>query len=150
MAMVLADVRADRPWEIVGSDISTRVLQRARSGHYPMERARQVPPAYLKRFCLKGRDEQDGTLLVARALRERVKLLQVNLNAPLPAELGSFDVVFLRNVMIYFNPETKQQVVARVLGTLRRGGCFIVGHSESLNGMMDGVQQLSPSVYRKL
>ncbi len=150
MAMVLADVRADRPWEIVGSDISTRVLQRARSGHYPLERARQVPPAYLKRFCLKGRDEQDGTLLVARALRERVKLLQVNLNAPLPAELGSFDVVFLRNVMIYFNPETKQQVVARVLGTLRRGGCFIVGHSESLNGMMDGVQQLSPSVYRKL
>lgn len=150
MAMVLAEVRADRPWEVVGSDISSRVLQRARSGHYPMSRARQVPLPYLKRFCLKGCDEQDGTLLVARSLRERVRLLQVNLNEALPAELGSFDAVFLRNVMIYFNAETKQQVVARVLGTLRRGGCFVVGHSESLNGMMDGVQQLSPSVYRKL
>lgn len=150
MAMVLADVRGDRPWEVTGSDISSRVLQRARTGHYPMERARQVPPAYLKRFCLKGTGEQDGTLLVQRSLRDRIRLLQVNLNETLPADLSNFDMVFLRNVMIYFNAETKRQVVERVVATLRPGGCFVVGHSESLNGMMNGVQQLSPSVYRKL
>lgn len=150
MAMVLADVRADKPWEVVGSDISSRVLERARLGHYPMERARQVPPAYLKRFCLKGTGDQEGTLLVQRALRERIKLLQVNLNQPLPVDLSNFDVVFLRNVMIYFNADTKRQVVERVVATLRRGGFFIVGHSESLNGMMTGVEQVSPSVYRKL
>lgn len=152
MAMVLADVRADRPWEVVGSDISSRVLAKARAGHYPMERARQVPPAYLKRFCLKGTAEQEGTMLVSRALRERLRLVHVNLNEPLPGDLGSgsFDMVFLRNVMIYFNAETKRQVVERVLGALRPGGCFVVGHSESLNGMMAGVQQLWPSVYRKL
>ncbi|MEF7616316.1 protein-glutamate O-methyltransferase CheR [Aquincola sp. MAHUQ-54] len=150
MAMVLADVRSDRPWEVLGSDISSRVLKRARAGHYPMERARQTPPAYLKRFCLKGKDEQEGTLLITRTLRDRVRLLHVNLNETLPGELGTFDMVFLRNVMIYFNAETKRQVVERVLGTLRRGGIFVVGHSESLNGMMNGVQQVSPSIYRKL
>lgn len=150
MAMVLADVRGELPWEVVGSDISSRVLQRARQGHYPMERARQVPPAYLKRFCLKGTGDQDGTLLVQRALRDRLKLLQVNLNQALPADLSNFDMVFLRNVMIYFNADTKRQVVERVVATLRRGGIFIVGHSESLNGMMTGVEQVSPSVYRKL
>lgn len=150
MAMVLADVRADRPWEVWGSDISSRVLQRARLGHYPMERARQVPPAYLKRYCLKGTGDQDGTLLVQRSLRERLRLLQVNLNETLPAELSNFDMVFLRNVMIYFNADTKRQVVERVVATLRPGGHFVVGHSESLNGMMTGVEQVSPSVYRKL
>lgn len=150
MAMVLADVRPDKPWEVVGSDISSRVLQRARQGHYPMERARQVPPAYLKRFCLKGTGDQEGTLLVQRALRDRLKLLQVNLNQALPVDLSNFDMVFLRNVMIYFNADTKRQVVERVVATLRRGGMFIVGHSESLNGMMTGVEQVSPSVYRKL
>lgn len=150
MAMVLADVRPDKPWEVFGSDISLRMLQRARQGHYPMERARNIPPEYLKRFCLKGTGEQAGTLLVQRALRERLRLLHVNLNETLPGELSGFDMVFLRNVMIYFNAETKRQVVERVLGTLRRGGIFVVGHSESLNGMMDGVQQVSPSVYRKL
>lgn len=150
MAMVLADVRGDRPWEVFGSDISSRMLQRARQGHYPMERARNMPPDYLKRFCLKGTGEQAGTLLVQRALRERLRLLHVNLNETLPGDLSSFDMVFLRNVMIYFNAETKRQVVERVLGTLRRGGIFVVGHSESLNGMMNGVQQVSPSVYRKL
>lgn len=126
------------------------MLQRARLGHYPLERARQVPPAYLKRFCLKGTGEQEGTLLVQKALRDRVKLLQVNLNEPLPGDLGNFDMVFLRNVMIYFNADTKRQVVERVIATLRPGGYFVVGHSESLNGMMTGVEQVSPSVYRKL
>lgn len=149
IAMVMADRLGDRPWGIVGSDISSRVLDRARAGHYPLARIDDIPADYLRRFCLKGVGPQEGTLLVERALRERVQIRQINLNAPLPA-LGEFDVVFLRNVMIYFDMATKRQVVQRVAAQLRRGGYLLVSHSESLHGIADGLKLVTPSVYRKL
>ncbi|HEY8974053.1 MAG TPA: protein-glutamate O-methyltransferase CheR [Burkholderiaceae bacterium] len=150
IAMVLADCldASQTSWDILGTDISTRVLRRARTGHYPLERTRNIPPAYLKRFCLRGHGEQEGTLLVERALRSRVNFAQVNLNTDLP-RLGTFDVVFLRNVMIYFNGDTKRQVVARVLSALKPGGHLFIGHSESLNDISTAVDQLAPSIYRK-
>ncbi|MFA5915114.1 MAG: CheR family methyltransferase, partial [Burkholderiales bacterium] len=106
------------------------------------------PRSYLQRFCLKGFGDQEGTLLVERSLRARVQFMQVNLNAPLP-RLGAFDVIFLRNVLIYFNAETKRQVVGRVLSLLKPGGYFCIGHSESLNGITDAALPLAPSIYRK-
>lgn len=148
IAMVLADCLDGNPWEVIGSDLSTRVLQQARSGHYSTGRTKQIPPAYLQRFCLKGVGAQEGTLLVDRALRARVQFLQVNLNEQLP-QLGTFDMIFLRNVMIYFNAATKRQVVSRLLGLLKPGGHFLIGHSESLNDISTAVQQVAPSVYRK-
>jgi chemotaxis protein methyltransferase CheR len=147
-AMVLADCLEGSAWEVIGSDISARVLQRARAGHYSSERTTHIPPHYLKRFCLKGMGEQQGTLLIERSLRSRVQFMQVNLNAPLP-QLGMFDVIFLRNVMIYFNEDTKRQVVARLLSLLKPGGYFLIGHSESLHGISDAVRPLAPSIYRK-
>ncbi len=148
IAMVLADRLGERPWELIGSDISARVLERARVGHYPMERIDEIPQDYLRRFCLKGVGRQDGTFLVDAALRRRVQIRQINLNAPLP-DLGQFDVVFLRNVMIYFDQNTKRQVVRRVASTLRSGGYLLVSHSESLNGVSEGLQLVTPSIYRK-
>jgi chemotaxis protein methyltransferase CheR len=148
IAMVLADVLGEAPWEVLGTDISTRMLERARCGHYPMERASQMPQAYLKRFCLKGQGSESGTLLIERALRSRLQLQHLNLNEPLP-KVGSFDVIFLRNVMIYFNLETKRQVVARLLAQLRPGGYFLIGHSETLNDINDTVKPVAPSIYRK-
>ncbi|HEY0465693.1 MAG TPA: protein-glutamate O-methyltransferase CheR, partial [Polyangiaceae bacterium] len=118
VAMVLADCLGEGAWDVLGSDISARVLARARLGHYPMERAEHVPPAYLKRFCLKGIEECAGSLLVQRNVQARVQFQQVNLNGELP-RLGPFDVIFLRNVMIYFNDETKRQVVHRILSLLK-------------------------------
>jgi chemotaxis protein methyltransferase CheR len=148
IAMVLDDCLGSTGWEVLGSDISSRVLARACSGHYPLERTRNIPPAYLKRYCLKGHGEQEGTLLVDRQLRNRVNFTQVNLNTDLP-KLGSFDLIFLRNVMIYFNGDTKRAVVARVLAQLKPGGHFFIGHSESLNDISDAVLQVAPSIYRK-
>lgn len=148
LAMLLADKLGDAPWEVFGSDISTQVLDKARRGLYPMERARGIPPALLRAHCLKGVGSQEGQLLVDPALRKRVAFSQINLNEPLP-EVGEFDVIFLRNVMIYFQAETKRQVVARLLAKLRPGGIFIVGHSESLNGLTQGLEMVAPSVYRK-
>jgi len=148
IAMVLKDCRQGRPFEVIGTDISTRVLERARIGHYSEQRARQIPQALLKRYCLKGRGEHAGTLLVERSVREHVRFLHANLNSTLP-DIGMFDVIFLRNVMIYFNGDTKQQVVSRVLSRLKPGGYLYVGHSESLHGLTAAVQPVVPSVYRK-
>ena len=148
IAMVLADILGEAPWEVLGTDISTRVLERARTGHYPMERATQMPDAYLRRFCLKGQGSETGTMLIERGLRQRVQFQHLNLNQPLP-KLGSFDVIFLRNVMIYFNLETKRQVVARLLSQLRPGGYFLIGHSETLNDINDTLTVVAPSIYRK-
>jgi chemotaxis protein methyltransferase CheR len=118
-------------WEIMGTDISTRVLEGARRGLYSMERGRHIPREFLQRFCRKGTEEYDGYLLVDRSLRSRVNFVHANLNAPLP-DMGKFDMVFLRNVMIYFNLETKRQVVARVWRPSSPVGYFCIGHSESL------------------
>ena len=148
IAMVLTDCLESTPWEVLGTDISTRVLQGAARALYTMERARHIPATYLQRFCLKGRDEHEGSLLVNRQLRSRVHFRQVNLNTALP-ELGPFDIIFLRNVMIYFNNETKRQVVARVLTQLKPGGHFCVGHSESLNDVTQAVKAIAPSIYQK-
>lgn len=149
IAMVLADsLGTETPWEVVGSDISTRVLRGATKAHYPMERARNIPIDYLRRFCLRGTQEYQGTLLIERGLRQKVHFRQLNLNAPLPP-LGLFDVVFLRNVMIYFNDDTKREVVARVIAAIKPGGHFLIGHSESLNDITRSVQTLAPSIYRK-
>jgi len=149
IAMVLADVLGDVPWEVIGSDISTRVLAGAQRALYTMERGRHIPPEYLKRFCMKGQDEFEGSFLIHRALRNRVKFRQVNLNDTLP-DLGTFDIIFLRNVMIYFSDDTKRQVVARLLSPLKKGGYFLVGHSESLNDISSAVQPIAPSIYRKV
>ena len=148
-AMVLAESMPTTPWDILGTDISARVLESARRGLYPLERGRHIPPAYLQRYCRKGAGHYDGFFLVDRALRSRVVFRQVNLNAPLP-ELGKFDVVFLRNVLIYFNLETKRAVVARVLANLKPGGYFCIGHSESLNDVNTSVHMVAPATYRKI
>ena len=147
IAMVLEDCLQGRPWEVIASDISSRVLERARRGHYPMERARNVPRPYLQKYCLEGKGPQANTLLVERTLRARVQFRQVNLNTPLPP-LGTFDFVFLRNVLIYFNNETKRQVVRRVLSTLRPGGWLLISHTETLHEVTDAVQQIAPSIFR--
>ena len=148
VAMVLAERMGSRPWEIVASDISTRMLQLARAGVYPMERAQRVPPAYLKAYCLRGVGAQQGRLAVQSWLRERVRFESVNLNGAWP-ELGRFDLIWLRNVMIYFEAPTKRSLVARLTQSLRPGGHLFIGHSESLGGMEGELQAVQPAVYRR-
>lgn len=149
IAMVLADTLASKAWEIVGSDISTQVLDKARQGHYPMTRIDGIPRPFLSKFCRKGVRSQEGTFLINAELRARVNFLQVNLTQPVTADVGLFDVIFLRNVMIYFDNDTKRRVVSHLLPHLRPGGHFIIGHSETLNGIVSSLRQVSPTIYRK-
>ncbi|MGR9015011.1 MAG: CheR family methyltransferase [Gammaproteobacteria bacterium] len=148
IAMLLDEGLGSAPWEIVASDLSTRVLEKAREGLYSIERMAEIPRHYLSNYCLKGTGSQQGTLLIERRLRERVQFMQHNLTES-PPKQGEFDVIFLRNVMIYFDQDTKRQVVRRLLSQLRPGGYFFVGHSETLNGINDEVRLVQPAVYRK-
>ncbi|MET0356845.1 MAG: protein-glutamate O-methyltransferase CheR [Cellvibrio sp.] len=148
IAMVLANELTTTQWEIFGSDISTHVLQIAKNAHYPMGRASTIPKNLLSQYCLKGVGSQEGTFLIDRGLRSRVSFAQINLNEAIP-NVGEFDVIFLRNVMIYFDQETKRKVVSRILPYLKPGGYFFISHSESLNGVTDALNLVSPSIYRK-
>ena len=148
IAMTLGAALGEAPWEVVASDLSSRVLERANTGHYSLALAKSIPRPLLQAYCLKGVGAQEGTFLVEPRLRSRVQFTQVNLVGPLP-QIGAFEIIFLRNVMIYFDLPTKREVVARVLGHLRPGGHLIVGHSESLNGVTTALTTVVPSVYRK-
>ena len=148
IAMTLAASRPAAPWEVVASDLSTRVLERARTGHYSMTSAKTIPRSYLRDYCLKGVGRQEGTFLVEPRLRSHVQFAQINLVGVLP-RIGEFDVIFLRNVLIYFDQSTKLLVLARVQSHLRSGGYLFVGHSESLAGACDALTGLQPSIYRK-
>ncbi len=148
IAMVLADKLGEQPWEIVASDLSTRMLERARTGHYALVRTEKIPSAYFTSYCLNGTGAQEGTFLVQRKLGDRIRFVQINLNKNLP-RLGEFDVIFLRNVMIYFDMETKRQVISRLLPHLGSKGYLLVSHSESLNGVTDTLKVITPSIYQK-
>jgi chemotaxis protein methyltransferase CheR len=150
IAMVIADQLGMSPypgWSVMGSDVSQKVLDQAERGHYPMQRIDGIPERYLKSFCLRGVGAQDGTLLIDQPLRNRVEFRRINLNDPLP-DIGKFDVIFLRNMLIYFQNETKIEIVKRLLDVLQPGGWLIVGHSESVKDFDDRLVAHSPSISR--
>ena len=150
MAMTLmAALGEQSAWTVLATDISTRILARAQSAHYAMERSEHVPPEYLKRYCLKGVRSQVGTFMVAPVVRERVRFLHLNLIEPLPDSIGPFDIIFLRNVMIYFENETKRKIVEAMAPKLRKEGYLVIGHSETLSGVTHMYAAERPSIYRK-
>ena len=107
---------------------------------------RGLPQAYLRKYCLKGVRSQEGSFIIDPQLRRHTRFMQVNLNTTLP-DVGKFHVIFLRNVMIYFDNDTKRKVVARMVEKLHPGGYFIVGHSESLNGINETLKMIKPTIY---
>lgn len=148
LAMVCSEVLGMGDWQVTGSDISTRVLDAAKAGLYPMERAQGIPRHYLSKYCLKGVRSQAGKLLIEPRLKQRVRFRWTNLKKSL-SDQTRFDVIFLRNVLIYFDLPTKRDIVRRVLGALKPGGHFIISHVESLHGVNDTLKMVRPSVFRK-
>lgn len=152
VAMLLADMaqmgRVGSEWSVLGTDISDRVLQSAASGIFPSDRLREVSPERLRRYALRGEDESEGLVQMQERLRERVSFAQLNLCADLP-EIGPFDVVMLRNVLIYFDADTKREVVDRVLTQLRPGGLFFIGTAEGRVNCRTPLKTLAPGAFRK-
>jgi chemotaxis protein methyltransferase CheR len=145
LAMVLAE-HAAAGWSVLGTDLSTAMVTAARRALYPLSRARDLPPALLKRWCLKGEGRYEGHLLIAKALRQHVEFRTLNLTETLP-DLGRFDIVFLRNVLIYFDPPAKVAIVRRVLAQLKPDGLLFTGHAESLANLDLPVRTVAPAVY---
>lgn len=146
-AMVLADELGDSAWRVWGTDLSTSVVAAARQGLYPLERADKLPPDCLKRYCLRGEGRYEGQMLIDRSLRQRVEFSGANLMQALPGHLPAFDVIFLRNVLIYFDPPAKADIVRRVLGRLKPEGVLYTGHAESLSGLNLPLKPLAPAIY---
>jgi chemotaxis protein methyltransferase CheR len=146
LAMLLAGRLGLDGWEIVGTDLSGAMVEAARTGLYPLDRARNLPPALLKRWCLKGHGDYDGQLLVARELRARVRFEQANLMQPLPP-IGQFDIIFLRNVLIYFDNAGKAAIVRRVLELMAPDGLLYTGHAESLANLGLPVRTVASAVH---
>lgn len=148
IAMVLADTLGLKgQWTVTGSDINKSVLSIAEQGLYWLDRTRGLPPEYLKKYCLKGVKENEGSFRIMPELRAHTRFMQVNLNNTLPP-MGKFHVIFLRNVMIYFDADTKRRVVERLVRQLHPGGYLIIGHSESLNGLTECVKAVKPTIYQ--
>ena len=152
LAMLLADLqkqgRLGDDWSILGTDISDRVLRSAVQAIYPNERLRHVSPERLKHYCWRGEGESEGFCQIQPKLREHVRFGQLNLCLPIE-DLGPFDAVFLRNVLIYFDPPTKAAVVDRVLSQLRPGGLFFVGMAEGRVPCNTPLEPLGSGAFRK-
>ena len=136
IAMLLAEKAGRRPWRVIGTDLSSTMVAAAQRGLYPIERARLVPPEYLKKYCRKGTGKYEGQLRISPELRARVSFMEANLMQALPESLPAFDVIFLRNVLIYFENDAKAHIVRGVLGRLKPDGVLYTGHAESIS-MLD-------------
>ncbi|CAD5203935.1 CheR family methyltransferase [Pseudomonas sp. FEN] len=150
LAMVAQEHLHNGDWSVLASDLSLSVLEKAGDGIYNMAQAKYFPQGWLHRHCLSGSGDMSGYFRVQAVLRERVSLRQINIVRPLPDDLGLFDVIFLRNVLIYFNNEEKQRIVQRLVSQLRPGGLLFIGHAESIHGLDVPVRLLSPAVYERL
>jgi chemotaxis protein methyltransferase CheR len=152
-AMLLADMqtqgRIGAEWSILATDISHRVLLSAKEAVYPVDRLRAVSPERLRRYCLRGDGESEGQILLKDNIRQRVQFGQLNLCKPIDG-IGPFDVIFLRNVLIYFDIPTKIDVVDRVLATLKPGGLFFLGTAEGRVACKTPLQTVQPGAFRKV
>jgi chemotaxis protein methyltransferase CheR len=133
--------------EVLATDLSTKVLARAGAGLWPIEKAREIPDRYLKAFMLKGYGAQEGLMKAAPELRAVVKLDRVNLVGDGWPAGEPFDLVFCRNVLIYFDRATKVRVVDRLLARLDPRGYLFLGHAESLGGFTTRARPVVPTVY---
>jgi chemotaxis protein methyltransferase CheR len=151
IAIVLAEyfrLNPDRMWRVEATDISTRMLERARKGVYPLEDVRLPGQGLLQRYFQKGIGEYEGQCRVKEPLRQRVVFHHLNLlegNYPVAKPQH---IIFCRNVMIYFDQPTQQELINRLVEYIAPDGWLIVGHSESLLGSHHALQPVIPGVYR--
>jgi chemotaxis protein methyltransferase CheR len=134
--------------EIIAADLSTRVLEVAQRGVWSADKASEIPFDYLKAFMLKGYGDQEGKIKAGREIRSLIRFQHANLHqSPYPFA-GNFDLIFCRNVLIYFDLRSREMVLHRLARLLSPDGYFFVGHAESLHSMAGILSPVIPTVYR--
>lgn len=151
LAMVLLEQQQRAPFEfsILATDVSTRALSVASDGVYSEDRVEPIPPAFRAKYLLRNRDPAARQVKIAAEVRSRVRFGHLNF---LSLDYGIrevMDVVFFRNVMIYFDRPTQQQVVGRICRQLRSDGFLFTAHAESLQSLNLPVRVAGTAVYRK-
>ena len=138
-------------FSILGSDLSTIVLDKAVTAIYPEERVDVIPYDLKKKYLLRSKDRTKPTVRIVPELRRKTSFMRLNFmddtynNVP-----NNFDIVFCRNVLIYFDRQTQEAVINKICRHLRSGGYFFLGHSESAAGINVPLKQLKPTVFKRL
>ncbi|RII28339.1 MAG: chemotaxis protein CheR [Geobacter sp.] len=153
LAMVLQEFAAgcgDFDFRILATDISTQVLGKAQLAVYHEDRVAPVP-LYLKRkYLLRSKDRENGLVRVVPELRAKVSFRRLNFMAGDFGLRETMDIIFCRNVIIYFDRPTQERLLNRLCAHLHPGGLIFMGHSETLSGLDVPLTQVSPTVYRKV
>ena len=153
LAMVLSEYRENHPgftFDILGTDISTDVLEKALKGIYHEDKAAPIPQNLRRKYLLRAKDPERRQVRVAPELRRVVRFRHLNFMAPDYELREEFDVIFCRNVLIYFDRQTQERLLARFTGYLDSGRFLFLGHSETLLGLSLPLRQMAPSVYCRL
>jgi chemotaxis protein methyltransferase CheR len=152
LAMLLArHLPAEQGWDVAifATDVSTRMLTQARTGIYSITKLPDIPEPLLKDYMLKGIGKQDGQMKVMPEVQAMVDFDKLNLmHGPYPSD-KSFDAILCRNVLIYFDPPSKQKAVEQLTRCLCRDGLLFVGQAENLSSMNLDLRSLAPAVYAR-
>ena len=133
--------------EIIATDLSSRVLKSAQKSVWSIAKAREIPQNYLKRFMLKGTGSQQAYMKAGPEIQAIIRFQHLNLNDDHYDVTGPFDLIFCRNVLIYFDAASRTRVVNRLVDYLAPAGFLLVGHAESLSGMSDRILAVKPTIY---
>ena len=153
LAMVLQEFAAGRPgfdFQILATDISTRVLEQAKGAVYSEELLAPLPSVLKTKYVLRSKDRQSGLVRIVPELRARVKFRRLNF---LDGDFGlrePLDIIFCRNVIIYFDRQTQARLLQRFFTHMRAGAYIFMGHSETLSGLDVPLVSVAPTVYRKI
>lgn len=140
----------DFDFEIFATDISLRILQKAATAIYPEDRIEVIPLALKKKYFLKSKDHANRTVRLIPEIRSKVIFQRLNFMDQYYSVDKEFDIVFCRNVLIYFDRDTQQEVICKLASKLRTDGYFFLGHSESITNMKVPLQQIKPTIFRKI
>ena len=143
----LADIDS-RDVLILATDISRQMLEKARNAIYPAGTVQNLPSAHYKKYFINLNDQPSGSYRVVDDVRKLVRLAWLNLLGSWPMK-GPFNVIFCRNVMIYFDKQTQQKLISRFWDLLEPGGHLFVGHSEGLSSIEHKFSYMRPATYRK-
>ena len=135
--------------EILASDLSTKVLAAAREAVWPIERAADIPAGYRRAYMLRGVRAEEGRMRAQPNIRSLVEFRRLNLNDDRYAVDGPFDLIFCRNVLIYFKAETKAAVIDRLTRHLSPAGLLFLGHSETLHSAAHALKHVGPTAYAR-
>ncbi|MBR8537050.1 methyltransferase domain-containing protein [Carboxylicivirga sediminis] len=153
ISIVLNEYKRESPsfnFSIHGSDISNKVLSSAAKGVYAENKIAIIPLELKKRYFLKSKDRLNPTVRVKPELQRNIALKHVNLMDSHYDMNETFDVIFCRNVLIYFDRATQERVIGKLCNYLKPGGIFFIGHSESLSGMNVPLDHIRPTIFRKI